>query len=187
MVAVNVSQLLLLGPGTVRSFDFDEPFPDPANELRLHGPIRGRSRLTRTTEGILVHADYHARVAMECARCLEQCEGTVTGSLDEEFFPSTDIRTGSPIDVPAAPTEDVLLINEHHEIDLDEVLRQNVLTNLPLRPLCTPDCPGLCATCGERLDAAHQPHPESEVPADAQAATSPFAQLAVLLKDDSER
>ena len=187
MVSVNVSQLLLAGAGTVRSFDFDEQFPDPARELCLLGQLRGRAHLTRTTEGVLVHAEYRAPVQLECARCLEPCQGMVAGSLDEEFFPSTDIRTGSPVDVPAAPTEDVLLINEHHEIDLDEVLRQNILTNLPLRPLCTAECPGLCATCGQRLDSTHQPHPDSDGPADPQTTSHPFAQLAVLLQDDSER
>ena len=43
MVAVNVSQLLLEGPGAVRQFDFCEPFPDPAGELHLRGPISGHA------------------------------------------------------------------------------------------------------------------------------------------------
>lgn len=187
MVSVNVSQLLLAGPGTVRSFEFAEPFPDPTDDLHLHGTISGDARLTRTTEGILVHASYAAPLDLECSRCLEACVGVTSGTLDEEFFPSTDIRTGSPLQVPAAPTEDVLLINEHHEIDLDEVLRQNMLTNLPLRPLCTPDCPGLCPTCGQRLDAHHPTHPDAGDAPDQASGSNPFAKLAVLLQDDSER
>jgi uncharacterized protein len=181
MVSVNVSQLLLLGPGATREFDFDEPFPDPQGELHLEGPIQGHARLTRTSDGILVHSEHHACVSLECARCLEEAHADVTGELDEEFFPSTDIRTGLPLEVPAEEAE--LTIDEHHEIDLDEVLRQNILTNLPLQPLCDAACPGLCSTCGERLAAGHKPHAEEP----AVDPSSPFAGLAVLLRDDEER
>ena len=187
MVSVNVSQLLLLGPGAVREFDFDEPLPNPADEVRLRGPISGHARLTRIPEGILVHSEHAAWVELECARCLDETAVHVEGEFDEEFLPSTDIRTGAPLPVPDEP--DLAFIDEHNEIDLDEILRQNILTNLPFRPLCSATCPGLCATCGVRLDDHHRPHPErDEVDADAPVeATSPFARLAVLLRNNEER
>jgi len=188
MVSFNVSQLLLMGPGTVREFDFREPFPDPTNELHLRGPISGRARLIRTSEGILAHSSYHARVVLECARCLDETVVRVDGALDEEFLPITDVRTGLSVPLPAGTQDDQPLINEHHEIELNEILRQNILTNLPLQPLCAADCPGLCPECGERLDASHvahaQPEPE-EAPAPVDPA-NPFARLAVLLHDDEE-
>ena len=186
MVSVNVSQLLLLGPGATREFDFAEPLPDPNHELHLEGPIQGHARLTRTSDGILVHSEHRARVSLECARCLEDAHADVKGELDEEFFPTTDVRTGLPLHTAERGRDDELTIDEHHEIVLDELLRQNILTNLPLQPLCDTACPGLCATCGERLDNHHTPHNQdtTEQPVDA---ASPFAQLALLLRDDEER
>jgi len=186
MVSVNVSQLLLMGPGAVREFDFREPFPDPAGELHMRGPIEGYARLTRTSEGILAHSEYRASVNLECARCLEAAVADVEGELDEEFLPSTDIHTGLPVHVPPVQ-DDQPFINEHHEIDLDEILRQHILTNLPLRPLCEAACPGLCADCGERLDSHHRSHPHSEPEEAPVDPGSPFAQLAVLLHEDEER
>jgi uncharacterized protein len=186
MVSVNVSQLLLVGPGAVREFEFSERLPDPAGDLHLRGPIRGYARLTRTSEGILVHSEHVAPISLECARCLEEADVEVEGAFDEEFLPGTDIKTGLPTELPGA-VDDPLLINEHHEIDLDEVLRQNILTNLPLRPLCSAACPGLCPTCGQRRDERHRSHPDDqheEAPVDQ---ASPFARLAVLLNDHQER
>ena len=111
------------------------------------------------------------------------------GVFDEEFLPGTDIRTGLPLHVPGQDEQP--LIDEHHELDLDEVLRQSILTSLPLRPLCTAACPGLCSFCGQRLDGPHQPHPEAQLDDDEDnasiAAASPFARLAVLLRADEER
>ncbi len=185
MVSVNVSQLLLFGPGVVREFDFSEPIPDLAGELHLHGPVSGHARLTRTSDGILVHSEHSAEVILECARCLEDASVEIQGEFDEEFLPSTDIRTGLPLHVPDGP--DLLLVDEHHEINLDEVLRQNILTNLPLRALCDAACPGLCSTCGQRLDTLHTAHPEVEADKPVAPPTSPFAGLAVLLTNDQER
>src|SRR5579859_6392346 len=156
MVSVNVSQLLLSGLGTVREMDFSELLPDPDDELHLRGPVTGHARLMRTTDGILVHSEHVAFVGLECGRCLEQAEAEIDGVLDEEFLPSTDIKTGLPIEVPGF--EEQPRIDDHHEINLYEVLRQNILMNLPLRPLCEAACPGLCPTCGQRLDTLHRAH-----------------------------
>ena len=185
MVSVNVSQLLLFGPGMVRVFDFSEPIPDLAGELHLHGPVSGHARLTRTSDGILVHSEHQAQVVLECARCLEDAPVEIQGEFDEEFLPSTDIRTGLPLHVPEVP--DLLLVDKHHEINLDEVLRQNILTNLPLRALCDAACPGLCSTCGQRLDTLHTAHPEVDADEPVETPASPFARLAVLLTNDQER
>jgi uncharacterized protein len=189
MVSVNVSQLLLAGLGTVREFDFAEPLADPRDELHLRGPIHGHVRLTRTPEGILVHSEHTGTVSLECARCLEEAVTNVESVVDEEFLPSIDIRTGLEVQVPGQDEQP--LIDDHHELDLDETLRQSILTSLPLRPLCSAACPGLCVVCGQRLDAPHQPHAEqTQQNDDDDAATresSPFARLAVLLRADQER
>lgn len=189
MVSVNVSQLLLAGLGTVREFDFSEPLADPNGELHLRGPIRGHARLIRTPEGILVHSEHAGVAILECARCLEDALTKIEGVFDEEFLPGVDIRTGLPLHVPGQDEQPV--IDDHHELDLDEVLRQSILTSLPLRPLCTASCPGLCSFCGQRLEGPGHAHPEEQLD-DAEdtasiAATSPFAQLAVLLRADEER
>src|SRR5260370_20760137 len=99
MVSVNVSQLLLLSPGAMREFDYSEVFRDPDGELHLRGPITGHARLTRTPDGILVHSRHAASVTIECSRCLEDVDAEIASELDEEFFPSTHIRTPVPLDV----------------------------------------------------------------------------------------
>jgi len=186
MVSFNVSQLLLEGPGSTRVFDFREPFPDPANELHLKGPITGHARLTRTSEGILAHSEFHARVILECSRCLEEAIARVDGALDEEFLPTTDIRTGFPLQLPEGAPDDQPVINEHHEIDLNEILRQAILTSLPLQPLCDAACPGLCPDCGQRLGPGHSPHSLTESTNAPVDPSNPFARLAVLLHNDEE-
>jgi DUF177 domain-containing protein len=182
VVSVNVAQLLQEAPGAVREFDFSDRVGAVSDEMQLRGPVRGHTRLMRTSEGILVHSDHVAPVTLECARCLEDVRLELMGSFDEEFLPSVDLRTGLPVAVPTGDEQP--RIDEHHEIDLDELLRQNILTNLPLQPLCEAACPGLCATCGQRLDRTHRGHAEDEAPIDP---GSPFARLATLLKNEEDK
>ena len=182
MVSVNVAQLMQEPPGAVREFEFSDSLASVAHDVPLCGVVTGRARLMRTNDGILVHAEHVAPVQLECSRCLNEVHARVRGALDEEFLPSLDLRTGVPVDAPPGE-EHQPRIDEHHEIDLDEVLRQNILTNLPLRPLCEATCPGLCAQCGERLDRTHAAHADTPDEEETVDQASPFAQLAVLLND----
>ncbi len=183
MVSVNVAQLLQEPPGAVREFDFADTVAAVAHDVALRGPIRGHARLMRTNEGILVRASHTAPVTLECSRCLDEVHATVKGAFSEEFLPSVDLRTGIPVAITIPGEEDKPRIDAHHEIDLDEILRQNILTNLPLRPLCEANCPGLCADCGERLDRTHSAHAERNEEEAPVNPASPFAQLASLLND----
>jgi uncharacterized protein len=65
-------------------------------------------------------------------------------------------------------------------VDIEPALRDAVVTALPFRPLCSPDCPGLCPQCGVRLaDPANAGHSHD--------ATDPRWQaLADLLDDPKE-
>jgi uncharacterized protein len=188
MVSFNVAQLLRSAPGAVRDVEFSERLPDPSPDVHLAGPVSGRGRLTLTSRGVLVRIDHRAVAVLECARCLDEVPTEVRGVLEEEFLPSTDVRTGLPL---APDPEDVraLLprIDEHHEIDLDEPLRQALLTEIPLRVLCDTACPGLCPECGRRLDDQHAPHPPAEPSPEPTDGAHPFARLAELLADDPPR
>ena len=48
-------------------------------------------------------------------------------------------------------------------IDLEPVLRDDVVLDLPFQPLCTPDCAGLCPVCGARLDDDPGHHHDADV------------------------
>jgi uncharacterized protein len=182
MVSVNVAQLLKSAPGETREFTFAEALPDAAGELRLHEPVRGRVRLTRTSDGILVRTEYRTALDAECARCLDPAVAVVRGAFEEEFLPTQDVRTGLPSRVADEEGRDQPRIDENHEIQLDDLLRQDILTGVPLQPLCAPDCPGLCPECGERLGPEHAAHPEAPDAAPPESTQTPFANLAELLR-----
>lgn len=146
----NVAGLLQDLVGSTREFHVRENVDMADSGITLTSPVDGTVRFTRTSRGVLVEAHLHAVVQQTCSRCLELTASPVDLDLAEEFLQTLDVSTGLPL---AATQEDpAILINGHHEINLDDLIRQYLLIELPMHPLCRDDCAGLCPECGHNLN-----------------------------------
>lgn len=147
----NVAQLLKEPVGSTRKYHLAEDIQDLDEEVKLTRPIEGTIRLIHSTEGVLVSGQLHTEIELTCSRCLEPLSTAIDFTLEEEFRPTLDISTGAKL--PRVDGEDeATLIDDHHILDLLEVMRQHILLALPPRPLCQPDCAGLCVQCGQNLN-----------------------------------
>jgi uncharacterized protein len=84
-------------------------------------------------------------VTGSCARCLEPIEDTLQLDVQELYA-----YEGSTTE--ATSEEDEVRRIEGDFLDLAPLVRDTVVLNLPLAPVCTEDCAGLCVDCGQRLD-----------------------------------
>lgn len=148
----NVAQLLKAPVGMMQTVDLDD-----ADELdledesvRLAKPLTGHLRMRRTNQGILVDGPVEALVELTCGRCLEPFTQSISLSLEEQFYPTIDVVTG--ISLPDIENELVFPIDQNHQLDLREAIRQNLLLALPMQPICKEDCAGLCPQCGKNLN-----------------------------------
>lgn len=132
-----------------------------AADLRLTGPIEGEVRVARTNRGVLVDAPLQAAIAATCSRCLVEIELPIELRIEEEVLPTIDLASGQALDTAAEP--DVARLNDHHELELAQLVREAVSLAEPIAPLCRPDCPGLCVACGERLGAGHADHGDDDI------------------------
>ncbi|HEY7970208.1 MAG TPA: YceD family protein [Candidatus Limnocylindrales bacterium] len=160
----NVAGLLGEPPGSHRDYAFDGVTIDLGEDLRLASPIAGRVHLARTNRGLLVDADASTTLAEQCARCLRDIVVPVSVELETEALPSIDLQSGSPVRLaPEDADEDVILLSDHHELDLERSIREAILLAEPIAPLCREDCPGLCVTCGLPLDEGEHLHHDEEI------------------------
>jgi len=139
--AVNVVGLLKGQTGATRSYRLllDTFEADAETVARdVHGDVR----LTRLRDAIIASVSAAGVVTMICARCLREYDQPFEVDFDEEYRQTVDVRTG--VDLGDEPADDELVsrIDENHELDLREPLRQEILVALPMRPDCGPDCPG---------------------------------------------
>jgi uncharacterized protein len=151
----NVAQLLREPVGSSRSgrivADLRRIAPDLVQgESDLEAVVSGEVRLASTQVGVLVQGDLRGNARMVCARCLEPVGTPLAFRIEETFVPTVDILTGRPLEVEEE--DRALWIDEHHVLDLEEVVRQEALLAAPLHVLCSPDCRGLCPTCGQNLN-----------------------------------
>lgn len=148
MMHYNVATLLRSPVGTTRAYEIAED-EFHADDLLVKG-LHGKVLLTRLRENVLLQGTLDGVVTLECGRCLEPYEQPLHMELEVVFQPSVAILTGEAL--PPPEDDSVYVIDGHHVIDLNEAVREQVLLNLPLRPLCRPDCAGLCPICGQNLN-----------------------------------
>ena len=140
----NVAQLLKEPIGATRSYRLSDERAD-SPEFGADA-ISGSVQFLRTHQGILARGAAEARMTQTCGRCLREFAGSARLLLEEEFFPQVDVNTGRRLTLPA--DVDGTVIDANHILDLTEVLRQSLVAAQPMKPLCRPDCPGLCPECG---------------------------------------
>ena len=90
---------------------------------------------------------------MECVRCLDSFPQTLKWSFTDLY--AFDKRSIS---------ESNLLVPEDGQIDLEPLLREYALLEIPIKPVCKPECKGLCPVCGGNLnktDCGHRPEVSS--------------------------
>lgn len=138
-------------------------------------PIDLDLRLESVLEGVLVTGTADLQVSAECSRCLDPVDWHEEIDLTELFrYPATDAKGAVAAD--ADESDDPLPELQDDYLDLGPVLRDAVVLDLPLAPLCREDCPGLCSQCGARL---------ADDPGHAHETTDPrWAALAVLADRD---
>jgi uncharacterized protein len=156
-----VTGLLSEAPGTSRSYPLAGVTIPLDDDLRLAGPIDGTVVLQRTNRGVLVRARLKTSLAETCSRCLRDIEVPLTLEIDEEALPSIDLASGQVVDASAEP--DAVRLTDHHELELEPIVREAVSLAEPIAPLCRPDCPGLCPTCGLELATGPHDHPEMDI------------------------
>ena len=96
--------------------------------------LPGTRGCTAPTSPLWWMASRISPVLLECSRCLTEFTTTLDVPLRETFYPSIDIETGLPVRLPEDET--AFTIDDHHQIDLREAIRQNLVLALPIQPLC---------------------------------------------------
>lgn len=104
-------------------------------------PVELDLRLESVVEGVLVSGTATVQLRGECVRCLGEVSDELEIDVQELFvYPESDA------------TDDEASRLEGDLVDLEPLLRDGVVLDLPFQPLCREDCEGLCVECGANLN-----------------------------------
>jgi uncharacterized protein len=136
----DVSALIKAQPGASLVLDLDVG-PECLADLTVHF-FRGTVQVTRIQGGVLVQGTVTSQLQQECVRCLEPSEHAITLELEEAFrLPGV----GSKLDTS-------YVVSEGGWLDLTPLLHEQSWLAAPMKPLCNPNCKGLCPQCGTNLN-----------------------------------
>jgi len=160
-------------------YEVDEPpIVDEESGLKCVEPIEGSVAFSNTGRTIDVRGKCHTTIELECGRCLRSYRLPVEMAIEEELplegHPWAPEQPDEEIEELPEDEKEPLFVN--NIFDLEEYLRQSILVNVPIKPLCEEACKGLCPHCGANLN---------DGPCDCQpdSTESPFGALASLLDE----
>jgi len=141
--AINVVGLLQSEIGDRRDYDLHVDTLPLGDDL-IARDIDGDVRLTRLRDRVLAAGRVSAEVDLECVRCLRTYSQATNMEFSEEYWQTVDVRTGFAVSPEDATDEEEerFSIDENHELDLREALRQHLVLALPMKPDCGVVCPG---------------------------------------------
>jgi uncharacterized protein len=135
----------------------------PLIAVPLGDVIEVDARLEAVAEGILLSAEIFAIAKGECIRCLDPVEVEIDRKIQELYLYEEDApKKGARIkrDQPAdddVEVEDILYL-DGVIMDLEPPIRDAIVLDLPVNPLCDPECLGLCPDCGQKWEVLPQDH-----------------------------
>jgi uncharacterized protein len=115
------------------------PFSDSA-------PVSYRIQLSRSGATVFISGTISTSVELSCSRCVEQYWSPIVSTFSFSLFPAEGFPHQPERKLVAEDLDTEFYTGE--EIDLNLVIRNQVLLNIPMQPLCAETCQGLCPVCG---------------------------------------
>src|SRR3990170_1799892 len=128
-----------------RTFD-PAAFALKDEEFRIVAPVVFSADVRKDAQKVRLVGRVQTTLETDCGRCLEPFAVPVDAAFDLLFFASA---TGGPAGEREMGDADVgVSFYKEDTIDLGDVMREQFFLTLPMKPLCRPDCQGLCPVCG---------------------------------------
>ena len=133
--------------------------PGEGEEYRVKTPVVLRLTVHQDHDRYRLVGTVKAELDLDCSRCLEPFVLPVDREFDLRFLPSTVVeaeKAEKDEDDEAEVEDDDVSITYYRDeqIDLIELLREQFYLALPMKPLCSPACQGICPQCGTNRNLA---------------------------------
>jgi uncharacterized protein len=155
---ISVAPLLKQPYGATETYDVSE---DVITERSEHAglldagvfSVSGQVVGTHTNPGVYAQGNVMADAHLECSRCLRSFDDRLAVRFGEQYYATIDVLSGARL---PEPPRDAYTIGHDFMIDFTPLLREHIILEMPLKPLCEANCAGICVVCG--ADQNQRPH-----------------------------
>jgi len=162
--------------GLLRETDLPVIMHDHARPDTAHVFIR----IFRFGKRVLVEGSVKISVTVTCSRCLKDAALPLDLTFREEYLPAEESGKGTEQELSDRDLD--LGYYTDDELDITELVKEQVLLAVPMKPLCRDDCRGLCTHCGKDLNRGPCGCRKEEI----DPRLAPLAKFKELLKDRKE-
>ncbi len=99
---------------------------------------------------VLIRGDAKTELQLSCSRCLKESSYPLDISFDVEYIPFTEFSVIDEHEL--RKTELDISFYKDDQINIEELIKEQLLLTVPMKPLCRPDCKGICPECGKDLN-----------------------------------
>ena len=116
--------------------------------------VKVKGKLKRIDHEVFFTGELQTLLQVICTRCLKPFSLPVKNKIQAHFVPQVkDPLPGSEAEIKETDIEKE--IYQEGRIDLRDLVRDQVLLDVPLICLCQDDCKGICTVCGNDFNANH--------------------------------
>ena len=125
---------------------------NPVDErVKLIAPARVHGKIRLAGNEVFLNGHVDTRAQVECDRCLQPVEIPVSADFELEYISGSEYETSAAVELTEA--EMSVSVFDGKAIDVDEIVKEQILLAVPTRMLCREDCKGICPQCGTDLNA----------------------------------
>lgn len=127
-----------------------EAFAAPTADYRVVEPVTLGFDIYKDKDQFRLAGSLQTLLEMPCGRCLESFRWPVDARFELRYQPMSQMAADVEREVHEEDFSAAFYQND--QIDLEQLMREQVELSLPMKPLCTAECLGLCPSCGTNLN-----------------------------------
>lgn len=148
---------------------------DLTGEVSQVVPCKTHLSAYRDDDTVTITGSIDGRVKLSCSRCLEDFQYALHADTHVIYLPEKELLTSK--EHQSLMEEELSTASySEDEIDLPDMIREQVSINIPMKPLCSEKCRGLCTQCGCNLN-------RSQCSCEGTGTDSRWMKLRTLLKE----
>lgn len=134
----------------------DLDFSEKINQnslIRTYNPFNAHIKINKQEKEILIYGKVNGTVELQCSRCLKDFHRDLYFEFDLIYQPLAEMTREERNEIHRGEIE--IDFYKEDELDISHIVKEQLILNLPLKPLCDEACKGFCPLCGLDMNLEH--------------------------------
>jgi uncharacterized protein len=116
-------------------------------------PIKAKLKIMKIASEVIVKGEVVADIKLQCSRCIKDFEHELSVPVDVVYHPLDELKGEERHEIMSGELD--MDFYSGDEMDIMTLMKEQILLNIPMKPLCSDLCKGICRTCGNETKEGH--------------------------------